>query len=184
VQFKFGRSFHRVSNKFIKGTTVFPSGKGKTQGTFTEEYRLPYSLICFYGIVNENAAKCTNLTESDIDLLMDGIWNGTKNLITRSKAGQMPRLLLEVIYKETNFHIGELDRLISIKSPKQNEELRDVSELSLEIGQLKSKLEKNADSISCIRYKHDDRLKLTLLDQEISFESMSDKIKFCPFPNL
>ena len=184
VQFKFGRSFHKVSNKFIKGTTVFPSGEGKTQGTFTEEYRLPYSLICFYGIVNENSAKCTNLTEFDIDLLMDGIWNGTKNLITRSKAGQMPRLLLEVIYKETNFHIGELDRLIGIKSPKQDEELRDVSELSLEIGQLKSKLEKNSDSIMCIRYKHDDRLKLTLLDQEISLESISDKIKFCPFSSL
>ena len=38
VQFKIGRSLHKVQLKFIKGTTVYPSDKGKDQGTFTEMY--------------------------------------------------------------------------------------------------------------------------------------------------
>src|SRR5208337_1878041 len=66
VQFRIGRSLHRVKLSFIKGTTVMPSQeKGKAQGTFTEQYVLPYSLIGFYGIVNENAAKTTQLTNDD-----------------------------------------------------------------------------------------------------------------------
>ncbi|GAH81036.1 unnamed protein product, partial [marine sediment metagenome] len=91
VQFKLGRSLHRVVVKFIKGTTVMPSKEQRKQGTFTETYVLPYSLINFYGIINENSAKETKLTEDDVKLLFDGMWNGTKNLISRSKAGQMPR---------------------------------------------------------------------------------------------
>src|SRR5208283_3931732 len=35
VQFKFGRSLHKVNLTFIKGTTVMPSKEGAAQGTFT-----------------------------------------------------------------------------------------------------------------------------------------------------
>lgn len=111
VQFKYGRSLHRVDMTYVKGTTVMPSKEDRKQGTFTEKYILPYSLIAFYGIINENAADRQNieLTEDDVNLLLDGMWNGTKNLMSTSKTGQMPRLLLQVVYKEDNFHIGELD---------------------------------------------------------------------------
>ncbi|MCD6222626.1 MAG: type I CRISPR-associated protein Cas7 [Thermoplasmata archaeon] len=112
VQFKFGRSLHRVDVNFYKGSITMPVEpgqgfkKGKKQAEFSEEYKLPYSLICFYGIVNENAAKNTGLSENDIKLLLDGIWNGTKNLITRSKIGQMPRFLLRIVYKEKIIILG------------------------------------------------------------------------------
>lgn len=181
VQFKFGRSLHRVSSQYIRGTTVMPSDKGKKQGTFTEEYRLPYSLICFYGIANENAAESTHLTEEDIGLLMDGLWNGTKNLITRSKFGHTPRLLIEVIYNERNFHIGELDRLLSINSEKRDEEIRDVSELSLEVEELAKKISSNSESIMEIRYKKDDRLKITSAGQLISLDEAIQGIKVSDF---
>jgi len=49
VQFKFGRSLHRVKEEYVKGTTVMPSGEGREQGTFTEKYLVPYALISFYG---------------------------------------------------------------------------------------------------------------------------------------
>lgn len=108
VQFRFGRSLHQVEVIHIKGTGAFASGKGMEQKTFREEYILPYSLISFYGVINENAARTTELTEGDVNLLLDGIWNGTKNLITRSKVGQIPRFLLRVIYNKENYHIGDL----------------------------------------------------------------------------
>jgi len=133
TQFRFGRSLHKAEIVHIRGTGAFASEAGKEQKTFRDEYVLPYSLICFYGIINENAAQKINLYESDVNLLLDGIWNGTKNLITRSKMGQMPRLLLRVIYKEKNYHIGDLDKKIRLDSEKNDTEIRDISEVKLEL---------------------------------------------------
>lgn len=164
VQFRFGRSLHRVVLSFIKGTTVMPSKEAKGQGTFTETYILPYSLICFYGVINENAAKHTNLTEKDVSLLLEGIWNGTKNLITRSKAGQMPRLLLKVNYKESDYHIGDLDKLIKIKDIDkiEQEKIRDITDVILDASELIETLNKNKDKIESIELKVDERLNIDL----------------------
>ena len=74
VQFRMGRSLHKVELKHIKGTGAFASGKDKRQKTFREEDILPYSLISFYGIINENAAKHTKLCEDDISLLLEAMW--------------------------------------------------------------------------------------------------------------
>jgi len=73
VQFKMGRSLHRVTVKHIRGTGAFASGAKSKQKTFREEDFLPYSLILFYGIVNENAAKQTGLTDEDGRLLLKNI---------------------------------------------------------------------------------------------------------------
>jgi CRISPR-associated protein Csh2 len=160
VQFKIGKSMHRVLLKFIKGTTVMPSKEAKGQGTFTEEYILPYSLINFYGIINENAAKETQLTDEDVELLLDAIWNGTKNLISRSKAGQVPRALLKVNYKEDNYHIGDLNNrdMVSLISDLRDEEIRDITQVKLDMTGLVKVLESNKEKIAGIDYKADDRL--------------------------
>ena len=174
VQFRFGRSLHRVVLNFVKGTTVMPSKEAKGQGTFTEGYVLPYSLICFYGIINENAAKHTQLTEDDVTLLLDGMWNGTKNLISRSKAGQMPRLLLKVNYKESNYHIGDLDKLIKLKSEKREKEIRDISDIVLDASELIEKLNKNENKIESIDIKLDERMNIDLhgLDREVKINEL------------
>ncbi|SCG85880.1 type I-B CRISPR-associated protein Cas7/Csh2 [Methanobacterium congolense] len=158
VQFKFGKSLHKVEPKTIKGTSVMPSKENVTRGTFIETQILPYSLISFYGIINENAAKKTGLTELDVDLMMNGLWNGTKNIITRSKIGQMPRLLLRVVYKEDNFHIGDLDKGIKLTFNENIEEkaLRNISEVKLDISGLIDKIELNKDKIERIDFKIND----------------------------
>jgi len=163
VQFKIGRSLHRVNPKFIKGTTVFPGDdeKIKYQGTFTEMYVLPYSLICFYGVVNENAAKDTKLTEEDVKSLLDGLWNGTKNLITRSKVGQMPRLLLKINYKEKNYHIGDLNALMKLESDKREEEIRDASDYTLNVTSLLRALSDNRDKVKDVDLSIDPVLQFT-----------------------
>ena len=164
VQFRFGRSLHKVVLTFVKGTTVMPSKEAKGQGTFTETHILPYSLICFYGIINENAAKHTNLTDDDVKLLLEGMWNGTKNLISRSKAGQIPRLLLKVNYKEENYHIGDLDKLIELKSEKNDEEIRDISDIALDASELIKTLNDHKDKIKSIDLKVDDRVNIDFSD--------------------
>lgn len=177
VQFRMGRSLHRVELKYIKGTGAFASKAGATQKTFREEYILPYSLISFYGIVNENAAKHTNLSYEDVDLLLDGLWNGTKNLISRSKAGQEPRLLLKINYKENNYHIGDLDRLIKIETEKPDEGIRDISEITLHTAELSERLNDVKVSIKSLELKIDGRLK-TNFRKELDSSITVNEIKW------
>jgi CRISPR-associated protein Csh2 len=191
VQFGFGRSLHKVEPKTIKGTSVMPSKEELTRGTFIETQILPYSLICFYGIVNENAAKTTNLTESDVDLLMDGIWNGTKNLITRSKMGQMPRLLLRVIYKEKNYHIGDLHKKIKSIHEKSDTEIRDISEVKLDLTKLLETLATNKDKIEKIQYEIQNDIVFTInqiekkaSDMEKVLQEMGIPIEHLPLENM
>lgn len=169
VQFKMGRSLNKVELKYIKGTGAFASGTGKEQKTFREEWVLPYSLICFYGIINENAAKETKLTEDDVKLLLDGMWNGTKNLISRSKVGHTPRFLLKVNYKDNNYHIGDVDKLIKHGSGVPDEKLRDISELIIDVTALVNTLKDNKDKISSTDCKVDERVRTSINGAEKKF---------------
>jgi len=174
VQFKYGHSLHKVKLEFVKGTTVMPSGEKKEQGTFTERYILPYSLIAFYGVVNENAAENQNilLTDEDLELMLEGMWKGTKNLLSTSKVGQMPRFLLEVTYKEKNYHLGELDKRIKLVSDKLDEEIRDISEVSIDATELVNALLENLDKTSGIKYKIDERLKMLYNGKELNLKEV------------
>ena len=61
---------------------------------------MPFVLLGVYGIANQYPSVETGATDEDVDKLAKGLWEGTINLITRSKIGHVPRLLIEVIYKE------------------------------------------------------------------------------------
>ncbi len=162
VQFKFGRSLHRVDGPtFIKGTTVMPSKEGKKQGTFREEWIVPYALIAFYGVANEYAAQTTHLTESDLGLMLEAMWNGTKDLITRSKFGQIPRLLVRIVYKaDMQFYIGELDRLVKwIPNNGYREgQVRDIAQGVLDVTQLINAIEKYKDKVERVEIALNERL--------------------------
>ncbi len=155
VQFKMGYSMHPVKLEHVKGTGAFSSGEGKDQKTFRQEYVLPYSLINFYGIVNDRTAKDTGMTEADMDILLSAIWEGTKNLISRTKAGQMPRILLRVSYRKPDFYIGSLDKLITFKSEKPGEAVRSIEEGSVILSRLAEILKENKESIAEVSVKID-----------------------------
>ncbi|MCR4424245.1 MAG: type I-B CRISPR-associated protein Cas7/Csh2 [candidate division WOR-3 bacterium] len=185
VQFKYGRSLHKVDLTYVKGTTVMPSGEGKEQGTFTERYILPYSLIAFYGVVNETAAAAQEipLTEEDIDLLMEAIWHGTKNLISGSKFGQIPRLLMQVIYKKKeNFYLGELDKRIALKSELPDEAIRKISDVKIDVTSLIADLAANNDKISEIRLKVDDRVNFLQDGKDVKIDAALKGAKFTVKP--
>jgi CRISPR-associated protein Csh2 len=165
-----------VKLSFIKGTTVMPSEKKKIQGTFTEQYVLPYSLIGFYGIVNENAGVYTNLTNGDVALLLEALWNGTKNLISRTKVGQMPRLLIRVIYTEKNYHIGDLTTMIRLESSLEDEEIRDVTDYKLDLTDLMKVFIQNKEKIEMIEFIADDRIVFIAEGKEESFENLVKKL--------
>ena len=160
VQFKMGRSLHPVEMKHIKGTGAFASKKDSQQKTFREEYILPYSFIAFHGIINETAAVHTGLTNDDVNEMIDALWNGTKNLISRSKFGQMPRLLISVTYKEKGFFIGDLDKKIKTVGYDNPLKLRSVSDFSIDISELLKSLNDNKDNIDGVKCRIDKNLQI------------------------
>ena len=162
VQFGMGRSLHPVRENFIKGTGAFATKEGAEQKTFREEYNISYGLIGFHGIINENAAIHTGLTNDDMNVFLNGIWTGTKELISRSKKGHMPRLLIKIDY-QPGFYIGDLIESLSlgIKGEKEAEQLEDVTDYTLQTEALNEILEKHQDKIIAVGVKKDDRLELS-----------------------
>lgn len=97
-------------------TSVVATQEGKDGGGYAlNDHRVQYAVFPFHGVVNNNQAQNTRLTNRDVDLLDSGLWRSIKNqTLTRSKKGQQPRLYVRVEYKGDNYHIGELARLLSL----------------------------------------------------------------------
>ena len=138
------------------------SGDEKTAGSLAEENIIKYGLFGFHGVINENAAIHTYLSDTDVEELMDGLWNGTKNLLTRSKKGQMPRLLIKIDYKP-GFFIGDLvEKLKLIPNDGVNEEdYTDITDFTIDTSDLISTLRKYKEKIIGIKDEIDDRVKLS-----------------------
>ena len=159
AQFQMGKSLHETDIMTEQGTGAFASGKERAQATFRTEYKVPYALIGFNGIINEKAGQYTQMTEEDKRLLIEGIWNGTKNLISRSKFGQTPLLLLVIDYKEP-FYIGGLRQRLKLNSTKNDLQIRSLEDYELDISNVKTVLKEHADKIENISVQVDPRLKV------------------------
>jgi len=176
VQFKIGRSLHPVVIKHIKGTGAFASGEKKRQATFRDEYVVHYSLIAFHGIINENAAQHSTMAEDDKKMLLEGLWMGTGNLISRSKFGQMPRLLMVVDYKDKNFFIGDLNNKIRMANRIPIEQVRGTSDYKLDISALVESLKMHHGKIERIQYKTDPALGLQINENEMEIKEIFSDI--------
>lgn len=156
MQFKMSKSLHQCEISFIKGTGAFASTAGKENKTFREEYILPYAVFATYGIINAlNGAK-TKLTESDVETIIDALWFGTKNLISRSKFGQLPRFMLKITYKEAGRFIGGLDNLVTLNTSRASEnEIGGIGEYSLSLQRIIDACEQHIEAIAKIEYVTD-----------------------------
>lgn len=163
VQFGMGKTLNVVKENFIKGTGAFATDEKSTQRTFREEYNITYGLVAFHGVVNEQAAKWTKLTLEDVDELIDGMWNGTKNLLTRSKKGHTPRLLLKIDYSQKGFFIGELAERLKLipENNKREEEYEDIVDFTVDTTELNKILNENMDKIETIHLMVDERVQLS-----------------------
>jgi CRISPR-associated protein Csh2 len=158
TQFQMGRSLHKTEIITEQGTGAFASGDKKAQATFRTEYKVPYSLIGFNGIINEKSAEYSHMNTDDKTLLQKGIWEGTKNLISRSKFGQNPVLLLTINYKDS-FYIGNLRQRLKLDSDKNDLAIRGLVDFKLDLSEVISVIKENIHKISSIEIKKDSRLK-------------------------
>ena len=110
VQINMGESKNKPQEVDIAGTSIFASSAEKTQGTFTTFYGLRYGLFAFNGLANEHSARLSRLTDADYELLLTALWKSVSSsptANTRSKAGQVPRLLVDVTFKlKSEFQYG------------------------------------------------------------------------------
>lgn len=148
VQFKWGRSLNRSRVEMVQGTAAFATKEGSEQRSFRNEYIVPFALIAVYGIANQHSSNQTGATDNDLNLLIDGLWNGTANLITRSKVGHEPQLLVQVTYKEGfNGIVGSLDDRIEIVN-RQGEQISDEEQLALRtLSEVKLDVSKASEAI-------------------------------------
>lgn len=110
VQLAHGEVKHNAQEVDINGTSVFGSDEENRQGTFTTYYALRYALIGFNGVANQHAAKVSRMTDVDYGTLLQAMWYGVRSAgNTRTKRGQVPRLLVNVVYKpKEEFQFGNL----------------------------------------------------------------------------
>jgi len=141
VQFNMGHSLHSAKVEFVKGTGGFATSVGAGQRTFREEFIAAYGLIAFYGCIDHHKSEPTNLSEDDIDKMLEAIWCGTVGLNTRSKAGQVPRLLIKVDSKN-DFLFGRLTRFVRLQHDgKEGNQLRSTDDYVVDIVGLISEIE-------------------------------------------
>lgn len=137
VQFSaFNRSLHRVSPLFVQQTAAYAGNDKAGQKSLAERWLLPYAIIAAYGVANENAARTTGLSNADIDLLLEGLWQGTAGLNTHSKIGHDPLLLVVAEYKH-GYRLGALPRRIKLSDKTvEDTALRSTTDFKLDVGEL------------------------------------------------
>ncbi len=175
TQFQMGCSLHKTEVVTEQGTGAFASGDKKSQATFRTEYKVPYALIGFNGVINEKSAQYSQMSDEDKELLKEGIWEGTKNLISRSKFGQTPVLLLIINYKDS-FYIGNLRQRLKLISDKNDLAIRGLADFQLDLSEVFAELKANKEKIESVEIKIDSRLKLfpeaTITDGKLALNAL------------
>ncbi len=155
VQFNWGYSLNKVELQDTKTiTSSFSSGEG-----VGKDYRVKYSFIAFNGGINGLAAKNTNLTSEDISLLDEAMVKAIPLNRTRSKIGQTPRLYLRVELKDNQSYLNDLREYIKLHYKVSEEEIREISQLEVDIDELINYLNDKNDKINNVYYWIDSKLK-------------------------
>ncbi|OGH08142.1 MAG: type I-B CRISPR-associated protein Cas7/Csh2 [Candidatus Levybacteria bacterium RBG_16_35_11] len=172
IQINFGETLNHVEEVTFHGWSSIPFEPGQEGSTPTTYYAIPYGLIAFHGVANENAAKTTYLTENDLKKFKIALWKGIREAIsanTRTKREQQPRLLLNIVYKEnieieengekkkvpTEYHIGALEEKIILKPTteiKEDINIRKIGDYTLDFSKLINALKKAKDKIERVEY--------------------------------
>jgi len=165
VQFCWTKTLNKTETVLKSGTGAFATegadGEAKKK-TFRADNYIPYGLFAMYGSINRMQAVRTTATEDDIRDMLDSLWFGTKLLNTRSKEGQKPRMLIRVIYKDSNkYFIGLLDELVKLEN-EDSSMIRNMEETKLNFNKLTKAFERAEEFIEKV---------------EITFDSSMDEYK-------
>lgn len=156
LQFNHGEVMHKAEPVDIHGTSTFASGEDKSQGTFTTYFALRYALIGFNGVANEHSAKLSKMTDEDYEEVLKAMWKSVRGAgNTRTKFGQVPRLLLSIHYKKgVEFQFGNLSDYIKLIPADGKDETTWSSpeDYLLDLTLLKKRIADHEDKIDSVSY--------------------------------
>ena len=168
VQFGWAHSLHPVESQYVQGTVVMPSqdvkvtDKGEEvglgQGTIWTTYLVPYAVFAMPGIINAKIAQETKMTEDDVKLLLEGLWNGTKHRQARGRGIQQPLFLIHVEYNDPLYRIGYLEESIKLSIENDTGIPTKLEETKIDVTALAKILENNKEKVARIRYWLDPRV--------------------------
>ncbi|KAF0249954.1 MAG: CRISPR-associated Csh2 family protein [bacterium] len=115
-----------------QNTSVFSSTDDKKRGAIGTTTIVPYCINQIHGWINPYSAVHTDLTQEDINLMCEALWNSVNNANTRSKSNQNSLLLLQIVYQKPTDKLYGLDKLIKLISDKQGEQLRSSEDYTLD----------------------------------------------------
>ncbi|PSN82704.1 type I-B CRISPR-associated protein Cas7/Csh2 [Candidatus Marsarchaeota G1 archaeon BE_D] len=158
VQFSWGFSLHKVELMDTQTiTSVFTGRTGEEEqegeetrmyGNIGKDYRVYYSLIAFYGAVSGERSKVLKLTEYDLKILDNFLWDALLNeTITRSKIGQRPIAYLRIEYKNSSFLLGDLRRFLDVKF---NDPVRTEKDIEVNYSRFINEIKTNKDLIKSV----------------------------------
>jgi len=187
LQFGISRSVNKVKiiNPTISGRFVGAEKEGKQFSTFGKFYSVEYALIKVQGAINpDNLGKYLENKEivkkfqEKVSMIHDCLWNGTTQLITRSKYPQRSILYIEVIYNAKIYN--DLPLLVDESSKMKDYAKKlgastfDFTKMIEILGKRKSEIQKvrirGADDIT----KDVDELISKLKSKGITVEKISD----------
>ncbi|RJQ61559.1 MAG: type I-B CRISPR-associated protein Cas7/Csh2 [Stygiobacter sp.] len=164
-------SLNEVELRMHQNTSVFVSSVEKSRGSIGTTTVVPYAINQIHGWINPYSAAHTNLTNDDVMVMLEAMWDSINNANTRTKSNQNSLLLLQIVYSEPNKKLYGLDRLITIDTKdKKGEQLRSIEDYDFEFEKLIAVA--NSDSVSKILY-HSEVAKINVaLAGKTKFEFM------------
>jgi len=143
-------SLNKIDLRIHQNTSVFSSSADKSRGAIGTTTVVPYALNQIHGWINPYSAINSGLTQTDINELFAAMWNSINNSNTRSKSNQDSVLLMQIVYSDSNDKLYGTDKLISINSDKEEEQIREMDDYSLDFTKLVEKASSN--KVKEIRY--------------------------------
>lgn len=99
---------------------------------------MPYALNQIHGWINPYSAKNSGLTTEDVQEMFKALWNSINNANTRSKSNQNSVLLLQIVYHTPNDKLYGVDKLVTITSEKEEEQIRGMADFQFDFNGLKA----------------------------------------------
>ncbi|KZN26018.1 type I-B CRISPR-associated protein Cas7/Csh2 [Haladaptatus sp. R4] len=180
VQFLPSKSLNEVeeNEEYDSLTSVISTGEENRQGGFDlDDKRIKYGIFPFWGLVDNNGAESTQLSQEDIERLDTLCWRALKNQTTsRSKLGQEPRLYLRVEYENGNYHIGGLHEMLDLAN-ESAESPRSVNDVIVDASDLVDGLNAASDRIKTIHIVGDDRLTVEIENETMQGDAFADYLE-------
>jgi CRISPR-associated protein Csh2 len=119
-------------------------------------YQLPFAIFAMPGVINRSIAQQTGMDGADVELLLEALWKGTLHRQARGRGLQQPLLLVHVEYRDPFFRLGFLEEGLRLEPGRERwlggNPPTALSEVTLNLDGLASRLQTHSDRIGRIRF--------------------------------